>query len=179
MRPASRIASARNCPIIRLPPGFGNVISPPVGQEGRIPDGRRKGCGLARGLNPVAACSGVAFHQYVDRPSGGGSSIFQAFNHRRVVGDHRNPGGFGKGRQPGQLRLSDYVEGHQDVRNSGFSHDLCLTELLHGDPRRAQGQLMQRKRSNLVGLDVRSVRQPQQVASLLPAAKIGLDNYQG
>ena len=142
---------------------------------GRVPDERRKGRCLPRGLNPVPARPRVTFHQDGDLPSGRGSSGFQTVDHLRVVGDNRNPCRFGKGSQPGQFRLSDNVEGDENVRHPGLGHDFGLAELLHGDSRCAQCQLMPRKRGHLVRLDMRSVRQFQPVAPLLPAEEIGLD----
>ena len=51
-----------------------------------------------------------------------------------------------------------------------------LVELLHRDPRRAEGDLVAGEGRELMGLDVRSVCEAERVATQLPAFEVAIDD---
>ena len=82
---------------------------------------------------------------------------------------------FGQGAKARELRRSQDVVGEEDVRKSGFGHDLGLAELLAGDAPGACGDLHLCEQWRLMRLDVRAVGDAGCIADRLHARDVGGD----
>ena len=129
-----------------------------------------------RRLNSVASGARVAFDKNADVAARRNPRFSYSGNHFDAVCDHGNVGAPRElGKSP-QLVSADNVERQQHVRDTGIGHHFRLTQFLDGDAGRTECELIASERSQLVGLDVGAVSEPQPVAALLPAPQIAVDD---
>ena len=130
-------------------------------------DGRRVG-------EAAAPAAGVAFHQHADACAGGLCRVGDRIHDFPAVGDDREVAALRDGAQPGELRGAQRVRRQEKVGDAGIGHHFGFAHGLHRHALGAELDLPQRPCGGAVRLDVRTVGEPGAVATLLPAAEVGV-----